>query len=153
MKVNWFTFPILSLIHFIISPSAILSSLYRISSFSPPGSSATFLISYSILSAFPAPWSSLPSSVPHNFASYPFSPSLSLIMSFSSLSSDIAIYYVYEYDYTSSEYSCVFGHISLFSYAYICVFYLCQLLWYSSVHSGIKRYQSALAFGSFRYLG
>ena len=30
------------------------------------------------------------------------------------------------YDYTSWEYPCVFGYISLFSYAYLCVFFLYQ---------------------------
>ena len=90
--MNWSTFPTLFLIHFIISSSAILSSL-SLSYFIP--FSNRFLmqpLSSSLtpsLSAFPTPSSSLPPSVPHNFASYPFSPSLSLIMSFSSLSSDI----------------------------------------------------------------
>ena len=36
------------------------------------------------------------------------------------------------YDYTSSEYSCVFGYISLFCYAYLCVFYLYQCTYFGT---------------------
>ena len=75
---------------YLISPSPFLTSF-----------SFTYFILFSIfsLSFFPRcllhPFRPplphlLLSSVPHNFTSYPFPPSLSLIMSFSSLSSDIA---------------------------------------------------------------
>ena len=109
------------------------------------------LLTYSIPSArhFPIPYfhlSLITSPVIHSLPFPPFSHHV-----FSSLSSDIAT--LRTYDYTSWEYPCVFGYISLFTYAYLCVFFYIRVLWYFSVHSSIKKNQHWVVFGSFRYLG
>ena len=154
--MNWSSFPTLSLIYFIISPSAILSSL-----------SLSYFIPFStrFFSHFP------------HLLLHPFrlSPSLPHLYLHQSLITSLVIHSPLSFSHHVFYFSFVWYSnitiymiillqnihaylgISVYLAMHICAYFIyTSVLWYFSVYSSIKRNQCGVVFGSFdsfRYLG
>ena len=152
--MNWSSFPTLSLIYFIISPSAILSSL-SLSYFIPFSARFFSHFPHLLLHHYGFPHASLPHLYLHQslITSLVIHSPLSFshhVFFFSFVwYSNITIYMIILLQNIHA-----YLGISVYFAMHICAYFIyISVLWYFSVHSFIKKNQHWVVFGSFRYLG